>query len=48
MEIMVDAGETFFLDLPVRDFSLLQLKELSPVWITFTKEAPIALPGTGW
>ena len=48
MEVVVNAGETFFLDIPASDFSLLQLKELSPVWLTFTKEAPVALPGTGW
>jgi len=47
MEVMVDAGETFFVDLPVNDFRLLQVKELSPVWMTFPKEAAIALPGAG-
>jgi len=47
MEVTVDAGETFFVDLPANEFSLIQLKELSAVWVTFPKEAAILLPGSG-
>ena len=47
MEIAVDAEEIFFVDLPVNDFKSLQIRESSVVWITFPKEAVIALPGTG-
>jgi ABC-type Fe3+/spermidine/putrescine transport system ATPase subunit len=47
MEIAVDAGEIFYVDLPVNDFKSLQIRESSVVWITFPKEAAIALPGTG-
>jgi molybdate/tungstate transport system ATP-binding protein len=47
MEITVDAGEIFYVDLPANDFKLLQINESSNVWLTFPKEAAIALPGTG-
>ena len=47
MEISVDAGEIFYVDLPVNDFKRLQLNETSEVWITFASEAVVALPGTG-
>jgi len=47
MEILVDAGEIFYIDLPVSEFKLLQIKESSAVWVTFPDEAAIALPGTG-
>jgi|WetSurSiteA1Bulk_404760.scaffolds.fasta_scaffold18496_2 ABC-type Fe3+/spermidine/putrescine transport system ATPase subunit len=45
MEILVDAGEIFYIDLPVSEFKLLQIKESSDVWIRFPNEAAIALPG---
>jgi ABC-type sugar transport system ATPase subunit len=47
MEITIDAGEIFHIDLPVCDFKSLQIRESSDVWITFPKEAAIALPGSG-
>jgi ABC-type sugar transport system ATPase subunit len=47
MEITIDAGEIFYVDLPVNDFKRLQLNETSEVWITFAGEAVVALPGTG-
>ena len=47
MEVTIDAGEIFYVDLPVCDFKSLQIRESSDVWITFPKEAAIALPGTG-
>lgn len=45
MEVMVYAGEPFYIDLSVADFKLLGLKESSYVWITFSKEACVVLPG---
>jgi ABC-type sugar transport system ATPase subunit len=47
MEVTIDAGEIFYVDLPVCDFKSLQIRESSIVWITFPKEAAIALPGSG-
>lgn len=47
MEIMVDAGEIFYVDLPVNDFKSMQIRESSGVWITFPGEAAVVLPGTG-
>jgi ABC-type Fe3+/spermidine/putrescine transport system ATPase subunit len=47
MEVTIDAGEFFYVDLPVCDFKSLQIRESSDVWVTFPKEAAIALPGTG-
>lgn len=47
MEVTVDAGEPFYIDLPVNDLKMLKIKESSVVWITFPKEAGIVLPGTG-
>jgi hypothetical protein len=46
MEIMVDAGEIFYVDISINDFKILQLSESSEVWITFPPESGIALPGT--
>jgi ABC-type sugar transport system ATPase subunit len=46
MEITVDTGEIFYIDLPVNDLKILQIKESSNVWITFPPEAGIALQGT--
>ncbi|HNY13896.1 MAG TPA: ABC transporter ATP-binding protein [Bacteroidales bacterium] len=47
MEVMVDAGEIFYVDVPSDDYKLLQIKELSEVWITFPADAGIVLEGTG-
>jgi ABC-type sugar transport system ATPase subunit len=47
MEITVDAGELFYVDLSLNDFKSLCIKESSDVWITFPKEAGIVLPGVG-
>jgi molybdate/tungstate transport system ATP-binding protein len=47
MEITIDVGEIFYVDLTVNDFKSLELKESSVAWITFTKEAAIILPETG-
>lgn len=46
MEIIVDAGEKFFIDIPVNEFRNLNLKENSDVWISFPAEAGIVLQGT--
>jgi len=46
MEIIVNAGEVFYVDISVSDFKLLQISELSEVWITFPPESGIALPGS--
>lgn len=47
MEVTIDAGDIFYVDLPVCDFKSLQIRESSNIWITFPKEAVIALPGSG-
>ena len=47
MEVTIDAGEIFYVDLPVCDFKSLQIRESSNVWITFSREAATALPGSG-
>jgi molybdate/tungstate transport system ATP-binding protein len=47
MEVTVDAGERFYIDISADDFKLLQINELSEVWITFSPEATVALEGTG-
>jgi molybdate/tungstate transport system ATP-binding protein len=47
MEVTIDAGERFYIELPVCDFKSLQIRESSNVWITFPKEAAVSLPGTG-
>jgi ABC-type Fe3+/spermidine/putrescine transport system ATPase subunit len=46
MEISVDAGETFFVDISADTFKQQPLKELSEVWISFSREAGVALEGT--
>ena len=46
MEIIVDAGEMFYVDISVNDFKNLDLKEESDAWISFPAEAGIALQGT--
>jgi ABC-type sugar transport system ATPase subunit len=45
MEITVDAGERFYVDISADNYILLQVNELSEVWITFPPEAGIALQG---
>ena len=47
IEVTIEAGEIFYVDLPVCDFKSLQIGESSNVWITFPKEAAVALPGSG-
>lgn len=47
MEITVEAGATFYVDLPINDYKLLQIMEQSDVWISFPKEAAIFLPENG-
>jgi molybdate/tungstate transport system ATP-binding protein len=46
-EITVDAGEIFYVDLPANDFKSLKAGVSSSVWITFPREAAVALPGNG-
>jgi ABC-type Fe3+/spermidine/putrescine transport system ATPase subunit len=46
MEIMVDAGELFYVDVTVNDFKMLQIGESSEVWITFPPDSGIVLPGS--
>jgi len=46
MEIMVDAGEKFYIDVSSEVYKELQINELSDVWITFPAEAGIVLQGT--
>ena len=45
MEIKVDAGETFYVDVSSDTFRKEPLSELSEVWISFPREAGIALRG---
>ncbi len=47
MEVTVDAGEKFYIDISVDNYKQLKINELSEVWITFSSEAGIALQGTG-
>jgi molybdate/tungstate transport system ATP-binding protein len=46
MEITVDAGEIFYIDISVDKFYGLSINELSEVWISFLPEAGIALEGS--
>lgn len=46
MELMIDAGEVFFVDVQANEFKLLGLKELEKVWISFPPEAGVVLQGT--
>jgi len=46
MEIAVDAGETFYVDVSADTFRQQPLMEFSEVWISFSAEAGIVLPGT--
>jgi len=45
MEITVDAGEMFYIELTVNEFRGLYINEYSQVWITFPSEAGIVLQG---
>jgi hypothetical protein len=45
MEVMVDAGEVFYVDVSSDEFKILKIREMSDVWITFTPESGIALQG---
>ncbi len=45
MEIAVDAGELFYVDVSSDTFKQQPVKELSEVWITFSPEAGVALQG---
>jgi ABC-type spermidine/putrescine transport systems, ATPase components len=45
MELRVDAGELFFVDVPLNDFNKLQITESTDVWISFPAEACIVLQG---
>jgi ABC-type sugar transport system ATPase subunit len=46
MEITIDAGETFYVDISTDTYKQQPYKELSDVWISFSREAGIALKGT--
>jgi molybdate/tungstate transport system ATP-binding protein len=46
MEITVDAGEIFYVDISADTFRQEPLSELSEVWLSFRPEAGIALHGT--
>jgi ABC-type sugar transport system ATPase subunit len=47
MEITVDTGEMFYVDMPVKEFRNLNINESAEVWITFPSDAGIALQGGG-
>jgi molybdate/tungstate transport system ATP-binding protein len=46
MEISVEAGETFFIDISADTFRQQPLSESSEVWISFSAEACVALEGS--
>ena len=46
MEIEVEAGETFYVDISADTFRQQPLKEQSEVWISFSEEAAVALEGS--
>ena len=46
MEISVDAGEIFFIDISADTFRQQPLTEKSEVWISFSADAGVALEGT--
>jgi ABC-type Fe3+/spermidine/putrescine transport system ATPase subunit len=46
MEISVEAGETFFVDISADTFRQQPLTEMSEVWISFSKDAGVALEGS--
>ena len=45
-EIEVDAGETFYIDISADTFRQQPLVEMSEVWISFSKDAGVALEGS--
>jgi molybdate/tungstate transport system ATP-binding protein len=45
MELMVEAGELFYVDIPLNDFKELNITENSDVWISFSAEACVVLQG---
>ena len=47
MEIEVEAGETFYVDISSDTFRQQPLRERSEVWISFSREAAVALEGFG-
>ena len=47
MEISIDAGETFYVDISADTFRQYPLKTLSEVWISFSREAGVVLEGAG-
>jgi molybdate/tungstate transport system ATP-binding protein len=47
MEVTIDAGEIFYVDIPAEHYNMLKINELSEVWISFSPEAAIALEGNG-
>lgn len=46
MELIIDAGEIFFIDIQSNEFKMMGLKEKEKVWISFPREAGVALQGT--
>ena len=47
VEITVEAGEIFYIDVPADTYKNHDLKELREVWLSFPPEAGIALQGNG-
>jgi ABC-type sugar transport system ATPase subunit len=47
VELTVEAGETFYIDVPADTYKNHDLKELREVWLSFPPEAGIALQGSG-
>jgi len=45
MEVEIEAGETFFVDISADTYKQHPVKELSEVWICFTREAGVVLEG---
>ena len=46
MEITLDAGEIFFIDVTRSEFKMMELKESSEAWITFNTDSARFLSGT--
>jgi molybdate/tungstate transport system ATP-binding protein len=46
MEVMIDAGEIFCMDIKSNEFKMMGLKEQERVWISFPCEAGVVLQGT--
>jgi ABC-type Fe3+/spermidine/putrescine transport system ATPase subunit len=47
VEITVDAGDTFFIDVPAETYKNHELKELGEVWLSFHPEVGVVLQGGG-